>query len=84
MTDGDIEALELQALGKHIDDARELLERHQRRNQDHVDARVSELMCRLNRAAVVARYLCDGTNPEGDAAREGLLDRLGYPPEGES
>lgn len=81
MTDThDTEAEELQALAEHIAAAKGLLARHQERHPDHADWRVSELQYRLGRCAVLTRYLREDIDPEGDSARAGLMDRLGYGP----
>lgn len=82
MTDiNDIDAEEMRSIGNHIAAAKELVARHQERHPDHADWRVSELQYRLGRCAVLACYLRDGIDPEGDGAKAGLMERLGYGPE---
>lgn len=69
-TDLDVE--EMKDLGGYLAAAAVMIDRRQARHPNWADWRMEQLKLHLHRATILAGWLHDGVDPEGDAARAGL------------
>jgi len=68
----DLDVRQMDVLSAYLHTASGLLEERQARHPDWADWRMEQLKLHLRRATILAGWLHDGVDPEGDAARAGL------------